>query len=552
MAVSRNMNSDFNYDVIVIGGGIYGAAHAWEAASRGLSVILFDESDFGGSTSANSLKTIHGGIRYLQRVDFGRTLESKRERDTLMRIAPHLVQPLACVMPAYAWTSKGKLATAIGAGLYNLLSAFDDMVSTGTSPVRLRAEILNQAQVRACIPDGQVDGVNGGIRWYDGQAYDSERLVLTFVLSARKRGAQVYNYLRVKDLSFSDGRLQGVLIQDRRNEEEREIRGAYVVDTTGGWFDRNRTIVGAEPGFPAFAKAVNLVYPAGHLHNAVGLKSDVRAENGQSGRLLFSVPWQNTTIIGTWYFPVSEVVSKAELTSMEYETCVADVQSLSVLPDGVASKPSLIHIGLVPVTETFTAGEYPRLLDDTLVIDHKHERGGQNIFSVYGVKYTTARSTAQKTIDKVMARLGKQTVSKTNRLPLLGGEIQDFEVFSRQKVQQYEFRLGATTLQPLLRKYGSEIDKLFEYVRQDEQLGELVPETPGCIKAQIVYAVEEEMAQRLTDVVVRRIGLGGQGRPPQAAIECCLDIMASLLAWRDTERQAQMQELEDHYRRHSR
>lgn len=552
VSVSRSLDSDFHYDVIIIGGGIYGAAHAWEAASRGLSVVLFDESDFGGSTSANSLKTIHGGIRYLQKVDIIRTLESKRERDTLLRIAPHLVQPLACVMPAYAWTSKGKVATAVGAGLYNFLSACDEMSSTGSSPTSLRAEVLNQAQVRTCIPESHAKGVSGGIRWYDGQAYDSERLVLAFVLSARERGAQVYNYLRVKDLSFSEGRLQGVLIQDRRNEEEREIRGHYVIDATGGRFDRARNAGTAKTHFPAFAKAVNLVYPARHLHNAIGLKTDARSEDGQSGRLLFSVPWRDRTIIGTWYFPVSETVHQSGLTSGEFEICNTDVQRLSVLADGNAAEPCLIHIGLVPVTDEFTTGDYPRLLEDTLVIDHKRQRGGQNIFSIYGVKYTTARATAQRTIDKVAARLGKQSTSMTTRQPLLGGDIEDFDAFCQEKARQYESRLGNRTIRTLLRKYGSKIDSLFEYIRQDEKLIQIIPEAPECIKAQIVYAVREEMAQRLTDVMVRRIGLGGLGRPAQAAIDCCLDVMASLLAWTDTEKQKQMQELEDYYGKHSR
>lgn len=543
----RQVDTDTRYDVVVIGAGIYGAAHAWEAASRGLSVVLLEQADFGGATSANSLKTIHGGIRYLQSLNVRRVLESKRERDAYLRVAPHLVQPMACIMPSYAWTAKGRVATAIGASLYNLLSAYDDIVSPHDKR-GLRAGLVSKTRLRSYLPHARMKGINGGIRWYDGQVYDTERLVLDFVLSAAQRGAHVCNYMRAKDLVVSDNRISGVVVEDLLDDREFTVKGQFVVDTTGPWYGRNqRAWRLAATGRQALAKAVNLVYASSGSARAFGMKLDSKDGTAdQSERLLFAAPWRGRVIIGTWYFPVTDPGNDQGLTPEQYEICTADAQRMCGSVDG-SDPPSLLHIGLVPVEGDFSMGEYPRLTEQSDFVDHGAHGGVDRLISVCGVKYTTARAAAEKTIDAVAERLGDCPSSTTSGQPLYGGHTGDYDEFCRVKLDQYGALIEPQVLKNLLRSYGSSIDRLMGYAERDASLCELITGTTECIKAQIVYAVRDEFAQRLTDVVVRRIGVGGLGRPGDATIACCADVMAAETVWSPEQKAMHVREVEDYY-----
>lgn len=546
-AAKRPVRFEGHYDVIVVGAGIYGAAHAWEAACRNLSVALFDRGDFGTATSANSLKTIHGGIRYLQNLNVRRSLESKRERDALMRIAPHLVQPLPCVMPSYAWTAKGRVATGMGAGLYNLLCAWDELRSDAATP-GLRASMLSKHEIRSHLPEPLPARVNGGIHWYDGQAYDSERLVLSFVLAARQRGAQVCNYMRVSDLIVADNRVRGVVVKDQLDGAEHEVFGTYVIDTGGASSDRAGD-AWRQGGTkePVLAKAVNLVYRCAAPPSAFGMKLGAGDETTASGRLLFAAPWRGRLMIGTWYFPVSTAGSGQVLTAAEYDICTADARRLCGRLIERDTVPSLTHAGLLPVHESFRFGEYPRLAESTAVVDHGRAGGVDGLFTVRGVKYTTARAVADGTIGVIAGRLGDHTPSVTRTQPIYGGDTGDYDEFCHAKIRQYGGAVDERVLRNLLRSYGSSIDGLLRYAAENPELYEPVPDTVDNIKAQIVYAVREELAVRLSDVVVRRIGLGGLGRPSAAAIDCCADIMAAAEGWAADERADNVRELEKYY-----
>ncbi len=548
VATGRRITLSDHYDVIVIGAGIYGAAHAWEAAARGLSVILLEKTDFGAATSANSLKTIHGGIRYLQNLNIKRVLESKRERDVYMRIAPHLVQPLACVMPSYAWTTKGKIATAIGAGLYNLVSAYDDLTCDHVDG-KLRAGVVSKGRIQNYLPGGGMERINGGVRWYDAQAYDSERMVLAFVLSARQRGADIYNHMQVKELVVTAGCARGVVAEDRLDGGEYTIHGEQIIDASGPWLGRNHQTWGLrEASHQVLAKAVNLVYPAQVASGAFGMKLAAQRDGvDQADRLLFAAPWRGRTIVGTWYFPVADPRTTQGLTPEEYAICNADARRLCAMPDDAPS-PSLVHIGLVPVVGAFESGEYPRLAEDTIVTDHGRAGGPAKLISVCGVKYTTARATAERTIDMIAGPLGAGSPSTTRRQPLYGGDIGNYDEFYRAKLRQYGAIVDERILGSLLRSYGSSIDQLLAYGAQDASLYETIPGTTENIKAQIVFAVREELAQRLTDVMARRIGIGSLGRPRDETIAYCAHAMAAIMDWSDEAKEDNIRELDDYFR----
>ncbi|NOZ11438.1 MAG: FAD-dependent oxidoreductase [Gammaproteobacteria bacterium] len=539
------------YDVVVVGGGIYGAAHAWEAASRGLSVILLEKGDFGSATSANSLKVIHGGIRYLQTLNIKRVLDSKRERDTYMRIAPHLVQPMECIMPSYPWTAKGKLATAVGALLYNLLSRYDDWVSK-TDSKGLEARRVSRVYIGDNISAHAQHKTNGGTQWYDAQVYDSERMVLSFIMSAKARGAHVYNYMAVSGLVLNQGRVEGVSASDLLSGGPVTVNANFVIDATGPWSKLNHhkwLPDGTAQG--EFAKAVNLVYPFEVSNKAFGAKVQSSSGTGPlSSRLLFSAPWKGSSMVGTWYFPAEDPEKDNALTQAQLDVCVEDVVTLCSLEKDLAIKPSHVHIGLVPVKKRFKENVFPMLSEETITTDHKKVSGLEGLVSVFGVKYTTARSVAEKTIDLVEVRSGKCGPASVSRYtPLYGGEIKNFSAFQNYQQEKLSGLVDKAVIENMTRHYGTNIDRIMSYVDKDEAMKERIPGTPCSIKAEVLYVLEHEMVVKLTDLMVRRLGIGGLGQPSESAIEYCAGVMADALSWNASEKQSNIDELRDYYRR---
>ncbi len=555
--LARKIRIHDHYDVAVIGGGIYGAAHAWEAASRGLSVILLEKGDFGSATSANSLKVIHGGIRYLQTLNIKRVLDSKRERDAYLRIAPHLTQPMECIMPSYPWTTKGKFATTVGAFLYNLVSRYDDFVSK-TDSKRLKAKRVSKARVSQNISLNAQRNTNGGTRWYDGQVYDTERMVLSFVMSAKDRGAHAYNYMDVKEVIVDKGKVQGVIATELMSGDTLPVKADFVIDATGPWTGLNaqrwmRQDAHQNTKQVALAKAVNFVYPFGISNKAFGAKVQSAFGHGPlTSRLLFCAPWKGSSIVGTWYFPATSPEKDNTLTREQFDVCVADVIELCSLKKDLAVKPSFVHLGLVPVRESFKENEFPLLSEETLTTDHKSVNGLEGLVSIFGVKYTTARSSAEKTIDLIQARFSpgtKMTASVTSHTPLYGGDMESFSGFQAQAKKKYTGILGSLVVEHLARTYGTNLERLMEYVAQDSAMKEPIPGTPCSIKAEIPYVMDHEMVARLTDLMVRRLGIGGLGEPREETIEYCVGVMAEALSWNADEKQGNIDELRDYYRR---
>ena len=224
--------SNKTYDLLIVGGGIYGATCAWDAASRGLSVALLDKGDFGSENSSNSQKIIHGGLRYLQHGDFGRMRESIRERTTLMRIAPHLVHPMPCIIPTYGHIMRFAMPFALK--IFNLAS-FDRNRLNDPQKHIPDARIISKEDCLRLIPGIMANGLAGGLIWHDSQAYNTERLVLSFIRSAEKAGADVANYLEVVGFLMDGNRVTGVKARDILDDHELEFQAKIVLNASGAW-----------------------------------------------------------------------------------------------------------------------------------------------------------------------------------------------------------------------------------------------------------------------------------------------------------------------------
>jgi glycerol-3-phosphate dehydrogenase len=383
------------HDVVIVGGGIHGAAAAWEAASRGLSVALLEADDFGGGASWNSLKTIHGGLRHLQRLDLAGLRESARERRALMAIAPTLVRPLGFLALAAGHGVHGRSALALGVAAAGLLSR--DVPSA--APVG-RANVLGAREVAGFVP-GLGPGGPGGVRWWDAQVDSSERLVLGLLHAAADAGAVVANRLKVTGVMRDEETVTGVVAQDALTGGTLEIQGEVVLNAAGLGVDALTRGAGVPAPKVTPLRAVNLV-----LRRAI--TRDVALGVRAGGRYLFAVPWRDRTIVGTAYAPVT---TPAPALAARFLKEAARAFSWAGLePADVA----LVHQGVVP-----GVGKGGTLLTRSRLIDHDEEDGVPGLVTVVAAKYTTARAVAEQAVDLIEQRLERPHVpSRTSVTPL--------------------------------------------------------------------------------------------------------------------------------------
>lgn len=529
--------TDGNFDVLIVGAGIYGAAAAWDAALRGLRVAVIDKADFGGGTSANSLKTVHGGLRYLQQLDFKRMRESIRERRTLMGIAPHLVHPLPCIMPTYGHLMKGREAMLAGMILNDIVS-FDRNRLGDPEKTIPRGRILSKKACLASLPGIDGTHVTGGAMWTDAQMFNSERVVLAFILSAVSRGAVAANYVSAKSLLRKGSRVIGVCAVDALTSEELEIRAKVVVNAAGGWIDRVLGSLGTGRERFRLSTAMNLVVNRRIVKDfAAGVYGRFRypkpdGSHFEGRRVLFMAPWRSHTIVGTLHRPYSGDPDDARVTEGEIRGFLEEVNSAYPGEPVLRDEVSFFHKGFLPMD-----GIHPKTGDVVLtkhyrIFDHAAEEGIEGLISVAGVKYTTARDVSSKVVDIVFGKLRLPAVrSRSDREPLEGGRIAQFDDFLSKALSWSKADVEKKALRHLVYSYGSDYPRILRYGEKDGEWLRLLPGSEEVLRAEVAHAVEEEMAVRLSDVVLRRTDLGSGGRPGAATLQACAGIMADALGW---------------------
>ena len=413
------------WDVLVIGGGIHGACVAWDAILRGLTLCLVEKADFGSGTSANTLKIIHGGLRYLQQADYRRMRESIGERRTLLRIAPHLVHPLPIVVPTYGHGRRGRELLHVALLLNDLIS-LDRNAGLDRAQHIPRGRTVSRRECLRLAPGLDACGVTGGGVFHDAQVENSERLVLAFLRSAAKAGAELANYAEVVGLRHDAGGPFRVSVADRLTGERFLIRARVVVNASGPWVGR---VLGlATPAATLgtrFAKAFNVVTRRLFREHAValpirGLSGGRRSRGGN--RLLFVVPWREHSLLGTWYEPHDGRPGDVSVTEADVARLIAEVsRTCPALALGIEDV-RLVHGGLLPVAATEGAAVDTQLLRHGRIVDHAPD-GFPGLLSVVGVKLTTARLMAERTVDRVFERLHRTPAPPLSaRVPLHGAQ----------------------------------------------------------------------------------------------------------------------------------
>ncbi len=531
-----------HYDLLVIGGGIHGAFVAWDATLRGLSVALIDRGDFGGATSANSLKTVHGGLRYLQDGDLKLVRKMIRERRAYLRIAPHLVHPLPCVMPTYRPLKKNKLLLRPALVLNDLLGSdrnngLDQVAHLPKSKPLTKDELFER------LPGLDPTGVTGGVSWHDGQVYNSERFLISILQSAASVGADIANYVTAQNLLFAtedQTRVIGANVCDQLTEKEFEIKASLVVNATGAWTDQLLSQIKPKSRFkqPRFhlSTAINVVtrqFIDGIGAGIFGQYQPDPDKPNKKSRLLFISPWRTYSIIGTVHQFFDGDPAEHKVTDAMVQALLDEVNEAYPGAELTLDDVKLVHRGFLPTTAD-RDGDV-KLVRKGQIHDHLNEDGVAGLISAVGVKYTTARDVAEQTVDMVIEKLELDYApSTTAQTPVFGGNFLSLKSLIIDAQGRKSHRLDYKDVISLVYNYGREYETiLFMMDDEDDQVDHLPLTQPHekMIAAQVRLAIREEMAITLADVIRRRTDFGSAGHPGAELINFCAEIMAAELDW---------------------
>jgi len=454
------------WDIAVIGGGATGAGIAVDAASRGFSVVLLEQNDFGKGTSSRSTKLVHGGVRYLQQGNLPLVIEALKERGLLLQNAPHLVRNLEFVVPNYQWWE----ASFYGVGLkmYDLLAG-----RHGFGP----SKILSRQEVLAHIPMLKPAGLRGGVVYHDGQ-FDDSRLLINLLQTATEHGAVVLNYARVTSLAKSAaGVVNGLTFRDEEGGLEHALSARCVINATGPFCDQLRRLddASARPMI-APSQGVHIVLPPEFLPG----KSAIMVPHTRVGRVMFAVPWHGYVVVGTTDTPIPAVSLEPRPQAREVDFI------LQTAGRYLARSPSRANIlsvftGIRPLVKTKSASGTAALSrDHTIQVSHS------GLLTIAGGKWTTYRKMAEDAVDRAikLASLPERTCI-TKDLPVhgSGGRLEDSGP---------------------LANYGSDAGLIAGLIRERPGLAEPLHKSLTVCGAQIVWAARHEMARTLDDVLARR------------------------------------------------
>jgi glycerol-3-phosphate dehydrogenase len=529
----RNLSrlSDESFDLLIIGGGATGACVARDASLRGLKVALVERSDFAGATSAHNSKLVHGGLRYLRNLEFRLVRESLRERRIWQRIAPHLVKPLPFMVPLYGVGLSGRVTLSAGLTLYDLL-AFDRGWLDDPDQRLPRHRWLSRKATEQREPVLGGPGLEGALLYYDAQMYSPERLALECLIDADTHGAVVANYVEARDLLVREGRCVGASVRCAMSDDRLEVRAKATLVATGPWADIFLSgALGKSASHKLIrSKGIHLLVPAVTRENALTVAAE--------GSHFFVLPWRNHTLLGTTDTAFKESPDALAVSDGDIASFLGLIGRH--LPQVKLSRSSVeyFYAGLRPLVDDGSGDTYGASRRAELV-DHAKGDGVEGLFSAIGGKWTTSRALAELVVDKIVDRLAinaRLCTTAAEKLP--GAGFARYRDFAAEQGAAHP----GSSLDNLARLYGSRLPLLLSEARNRSDL--LAPlGSHGDIAAQVVFAVREEMALTLSDVVMRRTGIGQFGSPPREVLETASRLMAGQLNWTDERREKEIASL---------
>lgn len=476
-----------SFDLLVIGGGATGAGIAFDAALRGLNVALLDSGDFSGQTSSRSTKLLHGGVRYLEKAfkeldfsQFSLVKSGLEERSTVLKIAPHLSKPLPIIIPVYSWFQASYYWAGIKA--YDLLSAGHTIG---------KSRYISKADVQQYFPAMDAEKIKGAILYFDGQ-FDDARLNVSLAISTIHQGGAAANYVKVIDFEYLDGKVTGALVEDLETKETWTVKAKAFVNATGPFADVIRQLDN-----PSVPKTVvgsvgsHLVINKKFAPKQVGLLIPKTTD----GRVLFLLPWQDHTLVGTTDIPVG--ITPDPVPSDEEVNYLLEhlrrYLGIDVSNRDILSKWS----GIRPLVSPDKAKKTAKISRDYVI-----ERSASGLYSIMGGKWTSYRKMGEKLLDQMIEdeALPRCQACQTDYSPVIGGE-PPWEGMP-EALQEYDLDIQ----DHLYHAYGTRCVDVVKLAKEMNLVNRLHPEHPY-IEAEVVWAVSEEMAVLPDDVLCRRMRL---------------------------------------------
>jgi glycerol-3-phosphate dehydrogenase len=454
------------WDIAVIGGGATGAAIAMDAASRGYSVALVEQSDFGKGTSSRSTKLIHGGVRYLQQGNIALVIEALRERGLLRQNAPHLVHDLAFIVPNYAWWEAPFYG--IGLKLYDVLAG---RYGFGKS------RKLSPAHVLEHIPTLQQNGLRGGVLYFDGQ-FDDSRLLIHLLMTADQLGAAMVNYARVISLSRdSTGTLDGFTFVDQESGTEHTLRARAVVNATGAFCDAVRKIDDTQ--------AEAMIAPSQGVHVTLDRRflpgdSAIMVPHTSDGRVMFAIPWHEHVLLGTTDTPIEQATLEPVPLDQEIDF-ILETAALYLSTPPKRSDIRSVFAGIRPLVKSGHGSN-----TKSLSRDHTINISNSGLITIAGGKWTTCRRMAQDCVNHA-AKLAKLDPRPcTTKTLHIHGNHENAGQFGELQV------------------YGSDAPEITRLMREEPSMQKQLHRRLPIVAAQVAWAVRREMARTVDDVLARR------------------------------------------------
>ena len=533
-ALSRLSNETF--DVLIIGGGATGCFTARDAAMRGLSVALIEARDFACATSAHNSKLAHGGLRYLRNLEISLVRESLAERRNLMRIAAHMVRPLAFLLPLYHAGVAERAKHKAGLALYDLLSFDRNRLEDPAQHLPGHRWLSpNDAQAREPILAG--DGFEGAFEYHDAQMYMPERIALENLIDADARGAAIANYVAAEKLLLRDGKIEGCAAEDRITGARFDIRARTVLVAAGPWADLFLERATGQQAAHRLtrSKGIHLLVP--QISRAA---LTIEAGNGH----LFALPWRGHTLLATTDTPFTGDPGKVAVTEKDIADFLATFHAFLPQAGLTRERIEFFYAGLRPlVSDGANRGDSYNVSRRSELIDHGKEGALDGVFSALGGKWTTSRALAEKITDTLVARLGKKAprcATATTALP--GGRFDRFEDMVKGYLKTWP---GISALRNMAHMLGARLPLALKGARLTDlaRLG-----SSGDTPAQVAFAMTEEMALTLEDVVMRRTAIGQFGPPEADVLERVAGQMAAQLGWSPEKKTQQIASLVPIYR----
>jgi glycerol-3-phosphate dehydrogenase len=522
------------FDVLVIGGGITGAGIAREAALAGRRTALLERDDFASGTSSRSSRLVHGGVRYLEHGHLGLVFESSRERRLLLQLAPHLVRPLPFTWPVYAGARVPQWKVRAGLLLYDALALFRNVH---------RHEGLSAEAVLQYEPALGRDGLEGGARYWDA-ATDDTRLTLASALAAKEEGALVANHCAVTGALRDGTRLVGVVATDRLSGDQIEVRARTIINATGPWSDATATLTDADTS--AAGRGPQVLGSAGaHLavpRQRIGNNDAVTLVSPLDGRVMFVIPAGPHAIIGTTERPAHHGPDEIRATQQDVTYLLESVNR--VFPHAALSPDDVISAwcGIRPLAAA-RAGEQSA---NAASREHAIARRDDGLISVTGGKLTTYRAMAADVFAQAERALDAapstpaptHEAESSEHTPLPGGDLVSIEDTVREARDTVH---DTAVAERLAHAYGSRWRNVWSYVQRDPSLGARLSDQLPYLLAEVMHAIEREMACTLSDILIRRTHVAFETRDHGvAAAGRIAPLVQRALGWSDATREEQL------------